>query len=471
MRKLPIALLVLAGVILISAWAEEATHNPPDGPAALVARMVPFIPSDVLAQDELKFREVPAESLKRIETPSRRRGIEPIAPDDPDLPSRMSTRAGDVVRIGHNVHVEEDERIEGDVVVMGADVVVDGHVEGDVVAMGGDLRLNSTARVDGDVACIGGHLEQEDGAVIRGQRFTATGFRDFARQQARSRRDAERSRWYRSGDHLVGTIVRLLVLLGVAWAFAALAPGRTRSSLEVLKRQPATALGVGALVFALIIPSIVALALVVAILCITIIGIPLALAALFGYVLFLVLMFVWGFAVVSSWVGEWALTRGSTHTATASGAAMPPGSPVAAQPPSLVQMAVIGALILGGARLAAEVLKSIPPLHGIGVLIGVLSWIAMAVAITLGGGAWLRNEFTSGLLGRLWRGRRGGGSVDTPPPTVTPAPADASAGATAPPAPPSLPPYGTPPPPSAPSPPSDPGTPSGGSGPPPAPTG
>ena len=53
-------------------------------------------------------------------------------------------------------------------------------------------------------------------------------------------------------------------------------------------------LGFGLLAAALFIPSVVALALVVAILCITIIGIPLALAVILGYVLAIILLCLWG---------------------------------------------------------------------------------------------------------------------------------------------------------------------------------
>jgi len=484
MRKLPLILLLVIGLAITAVWPHGPATNPVrTGTADALLSLMGGIPGDALAQ-QLKFREVPPESAKRItraratprDNPEVDVPLPPDAPETPDVaevPHRYSSRSGDIVRIGHDVHVERGELVQGDLVVMGGDVIVDGHVEGDVVAMGGHVQLNPTARVDGDVACIGGHLTQEDGAIVGGQRFTASGFRDFARQRARAHSDEEAERRSRG---IVGDIVRLAMLVAIAWGFAALAPGRTQASLDTLKRQPAISLGVGALVFALIIPSIVALALIVAILCITIIGIPLALAALFGYVLFLVLMYVWGFAVISSWLGEWVLARRNTQTIVSAGAGgmiMPQGGVSTTQPsamgtagalatpsPTLVRKAVTGALLLGGARLLGELLKALGPLHGLGVFLIVLTWVAFAVGVTFGGGAWLRNEFTSGLIGRIWRGRRGGAAraAADPTPPSSPGPGGAPSPAPAPAPPPAstasfMPP---PPPATAPPPPADP---------------
>src|SRR5439155_873745 len=67
----------------------------------------------------------------------------------------------------------------------------------------------------------------------------------------------------RRSGHVAASLVWLFVLLGVAWGFAALAPGRTGAAAEVLERAPALSLGLAALVCALIVPSLIALCLVV----------------------------------------------------------------------------------------------------------------------------------------------------------------------------------------------------------------
>jgi hypothetical protein len=212
---------------------------------------------------------------------------------------------------------------------------------------------------------------------------------------------------------MLSTIIWLMLVIGVAWGIARFAPGRTAAAIETLKREPATALGLGALVLALIIPSIIALALVVALLCITIIGIPLAIAALIGYAAFCVLFAVCGFVVGATVVGEKLLSGRSS------------------QPITLVRAAVWGAGAIAGMTLVSRILQAVgrdTPLHGLGTFVFVIYWIASAVIIVYGGGAWLRSEFATGTLGKWWHGRKrmGGSSVmvpagTTPAPSATPA--------------------------------------------------
>ena len=422
----------------------------------------------VEAEEVLDFKPVPAESLSEFERRRARNSArrsassatvsappvepaipdiaEPIAPGEPVIPT-IPGKSGNITRLGSDIEIEADQVVVGDVVALGGDVTIAGHVEGDVAAMGGDVFLKSTARIDGDVVCMGGRLNEEDGAKVGGQRVSGLG----ARGHRLTREHTERATSAATST-ATGSIVRLLIALGLAWAFTRLGPGRTAAAVETLRREPAMALGVGALIFALIIPSIVALALVVAILCITIIGIPFALAALLGYVLFLCLVWGWGFVVTAVVIGEAVLGRLASSSADTLGNV----TAVSAKPaPTLTRKALVGMLVLSGAGVAGKILQALGPLHGIGVLISVLSFIAWGVAITLGAGAWLRTEIKAGTLARWWRGNQWGRS--------TPAAAGAGAApfAPAPYVPPAPPPY-SPPPPSPPSsfaPPNEPGDP------------
>jgi hypothetical protein len=74
----------------------------------------------------------------------------------------------DIVKIGGGVAIDEDEVIEGDVVVIGGGLTVEGTIKGDAVVIGGSMYLTSTAFVGKDAAVIGGILEMEDGATVRG---------------------------------------------------------------------------------------------------------------------------------------------------------------------------------------------------------------------------------------------------------------------------------------------------------------
>ena len=197
-----------------------------------------------------------------------------------------------------------------------------------------------------------------------------------------------------------------------------LRPSKSQAAVDTLRRETALSFGIGALVWALILPSIVALALVVALLCITIIGIPLALAALLGYVLFLGMLFVWGYAVGAAVIGG-QLSKRAQHTAVAG---------VAPQPePSLQRSAAMGVLVLGGTAVIAQIMKSLGGvLYGLRAFIHVITIIFACLLTTAGAGAWLRAEFMTGTLGVWWRGRRlgGGGGPGIPvPPSPVPPPA------------------------------------------------
>ena len=412
------------------------------------------------ADDVFQFTPVPAESVSEFERRHARRRAEstapppPVAPAIPPSPDSLETpplpltpgKSGNITRLGSDIYIAPGQVVVGDVVALGGDVTVAGHVEGDVASMGGDVYLKSSARVDGDVVCMGGKLNEEPGASVGGQRVSGLGGR-----RARLHHATERA-VHDVVEHeteVAASFTWLLILLALAWAFTRLGAGRTAAAVATLKREPGVSIGVGALVFALIIPSIVALAIVVAILCITIIGIPFALAALLAYMLFLCLLWSWGFVIAATVLGEAVLGRTAGAASLATGG-LPPGAapaPVAgampgaigvsAPPPSLTKRAVVGILLLAGAGVLGRLFQLIGffgPLHALGTLIHVLASIAGLVALTFGSGAWLRTELKAGTMARWWRGNqwsRGGGA-----PAAQPAPA---ASGVAPPPPPSAP--------------------------------
>ena len=72
-----------------------------------------------------------------------------------------------IVKIGSDVRVEVDERVD-DAVAVGGSVYVDGIVDGDAVAVGGKVYLGEEAVIHGDAVTVGGSVEQADGAMIYG---------------------------------------------------------------------------------------------------------------------------------------------------------------------------------------------------------------------------------------------------------------------------------------------------------------
>ena len=198
--------------------------------------------------------------------------------------------------------------------------------------------------------------------------------------------------------------MRLLVATGLTVLVAWLFQQRIAVGAETFRRQPGVSLGIGALVHALFIPSIVVLALVMVLLCITIVGIPLALAALVGYVLFFAVFWIFGLAVGAAVIGQRiAANRGT------------PATP-------LWQSALLGVLVVGGTRFLGRlfVITDVPGLDWLGKALIVLTVLVAIVLGTMGGGAWLKWEFTEGLFGR-WRGRWEGRNAARPG-TVPPAP-------------------------------------------------
>ncbi|MDM7916395.1 MAG: hypothetical protein ACE15D_06630 [Candidatus Eisenbacteria bacterium] len=92
-----------------------------------------------------------------------------------------------IVRMGENISIEEGETIDGDVVVIGGTVTVAGHVKGDVVCVGGSLVLKPTAVVEKDAVSVGGMMEKQEGAIVRGQNVSVGGLPSgFARWVAKA---------------------------------------------------------------------------------------------------------------------------------------------------------------------------------------------------------------------------------------------------------------------------------------------
>jgi len=82
----------------------------------------------------------------------------------------------DIVRFGESVFVTADEMVRGDLVVFGADAIIEGRVTGNVVVIGGDLRARSGSEIKGDAVIIGGTIDEDHDAIIHGERIM---FEDF----------------------------------------------------------------------------------------------------------------------------------------------------------------------------------------------------------------------------------------------------------------------------------------------------
>lgn len=72
----------------------------------------------------------------------------------------------DVVRIGSNYALKANDAIR-DVLVIGADAVIEGQVDRDIVVIFGKTQIASTATIDGSLVVVGGTTTVDSGARVR----------------------------------------------------------------------------------------------------------------------------------------------------------------------------------------------------------------------------------------------------------------------------------------------------------------
>ena len=183
-----------------------------------------------------------------------------------------------IIKIGSDVHIEKDMRVE-DAVAVGGSVYVDGIVDGDAVAVGGTIHLGEESIIHGDAVTVGGTIEKAEGAMIYGTTVDVGSF-DFENIFA--------------GKHFFGghrgipkvfTIIPLIGLFALVLLLSVLIPAELGTVASNIKNEPIIMFLWGMLGVILIVPLAVMLA-------ISIIGIALIplevlavfLASLIGYI-------------------------------------------------------------------------------------------------------------------------------------------------------------------------------------------
>jgi hypothetical protein len=235
----------------------------------------------------------------------------PAAPAIPIAPPVPTVRGEDRNVVGGSLVIHKDEIVHT-VTVAGGSLKVEGTVTGDLVVaggsakiasgarvvgnatvFGGSLKVENNGRIDGDVGIAGGSLHREDGAVIGG---TIVDEKHAGKVKAKNKSGTAQVEVTSDGEesssgrgriaeavHEFGqsmTKMSLLFVLGCV-LLALVAPRMERIRVEIASRPMRTfALGlIGTLV-----GSLGAL-LMITVLCITIIGIPVALIGLLFAVL------------------------------------------------------------------------------------------------------------------------------------------------------------------------------------------
>jgi len=228
-------------------------------------------------------------------------GAEEFESDEDTLPPRgrpYRQKGTDIVRFGQDVHVRADEVVSGDLVVFGADALVEGKVTGDVVVLGGDIELGPEAEINGDAVVMGGTMREDPDAVIRGERVTFNAFRPLLRFGGIM---GVGLGWVR----LSLVVVKFLLSFLLSCLVYLLASRRMGVMKDSLDGDYLRSLGVGFLVglAALVVLPVATLVLAL-VLFVTIIGIPLAVALMMAVAAGAFVAMVVAIALFSFHLGE-----------------------------------------------------------------------------------------------------------------------------------------------------------------------
>ena len=298
----------------------------------------------------------------------------PPRPDDPRTEAfRRRIHAGDndVVQVGHDVVIERGEHVLGHVIAMGGNVTIKGVVEDDVVAMGGDVYVEDGAMVRGDAVSLGGQVHKSKSATVLGSNVTVGGlpkaFFDFRGLGLIG-----------NGMQFLTSLFKLLFWLVVGWVVVMASTVRSRRILDTIEAHPFAAAGWGFVGLIAIVPLTVAVAIAAAFLAITIIGIPVAVMLILGYVLAIFVACVWGGVLGASALGGWLVHRLSPRLGE----------------PSLVRNTLVGIAALGVLGMIGPLFSAlgmaIPPAAILGKLLKFFTGLLQLVTMLAGLGGVLR---------------------------------------------------------------------------------
>jgi hypothetical protein len=250
------------------------------------------------------------------------------------------TVEGDIVVLRGNVLVEG--RVTGDVVTFGGDVTAHGEVSGNIVALGGSIHLEPTTICGDDVVSVGGVIES-NGAEIQGESVELGFFSGEGKPPFRAAFLAL----------ALASLVSFLVVLAVmGTAFAASA----ETMLAELAGRPRRCLGLGFAAAALAFLG-------AALLTITVIGVPFVLLGLLLACLFAQVGRILG----AAWIGRKVVGREGAK---------------------LLGPALAGGLALHlGAALAGAFLFGSSSVRWLGVALLVVIWILDLLLVLAGVGA------------------------------------------------------------------------------------
>jgi hypothetical protein len=294
-------------------------------------------------------------------------------------------RQADYVRFGENINIGPEERMSGDVVAIGGNITVEGKVDGDCVSMGGNVTLKQGAEVEGDVVCMGGTLTLGDSVQVGsdavslwgrlkaspsakvsghlsevgvGPAFPPVGI--FNHEQSAGTRVLR----------FLGRIVWVFLLIGMGILAFSVFPTRMQRMTDTIHHRGLVAFLAGMAGWILWVPAVV-------LLCITLVGIPVAILL----IVFTPIMALLGYLAVAEIVGKRVVER------------------MGSLPAVTTKNIFYGVLALEGAVLIGKLLGMVGSfLKVFGTLLAVIGWSVIFVAITMGFGAFLITRFRAAVI-------------------------------------------------------------------------
>jgi|GEM_PF-281930 hypothetical protein len=186
------------------------------------------------------------------------------------------------VSAGGPVTVEKETQVDT-AVAYGGPVIVEENavVDGDAVAFGGDVILKKNAVVEGDAVSFGGTVVKEEGAVVHGESVSmgGSGFgTTVARNMIKTQRSARVAEAQDAdeptggfGRHLASFLLEFAVFFGLGFVLMMFAPQRLKALEDSVRAEPLKNGVAGALAAMASVPLTL-------LLCVTIVGIPVAIA-------------------------------------------------------------------------------------------------------------------------------------------------------------------------------------------------
>ena len=349
-----------------------------------------------------EMREKPESAEQESETDqpsSHKRGldlkIEKRRPHDINITIGEDRNYGngkDIVRFGEDIAIAETDTIEGDVVSIGGSVTVSGVVMGDCVSIGGSINIGPQGVIEGDGVSVGGRINREPGSVLKGDEVVTGGnipkwiFRGGWPQYGLS------------GFKFLGfafAVGKALVVLFLAWLVVLMSRSRVTVTSDRVKSGLLASFGVGLL-------TIILTPIAMVLLCITLIGIPVAI--LLPLALLVAVLF--GYTAVGLAVG----TRlfGSESRAT-----------------SVVKATLLGVLLMEVVPIVGRLI-GLPGgfMWGLSIPIRIIGYAIVVCAVLIGLGATILSKF-----GQAPRATISGGAAPAPgAPAGTPGPVPQASG-------------------------------------------